>query len=231
MANRKKKKPQPHLSLKRDYEVTKTFFDKFSVVASKTLQLMDLDPGLYDKFTKKQKIEMMRTKFAPPHFEAKYDHQVPRHYIRLIQKRSMEYLESMYIGNPALNLTYYDYLTIGSQFGTFISASYKEKQYCEQAEAYKLIADQVNIYENFGDNTLMMPYFMYLRHMLGHLSQFNYRMYGFDVEWKETKNRLMFAAHIQITSIECEKKNFIFQDKKRPAFRMLLKLRGRTLKG
>jgi hypothetical protein len=222
MAKSKKKKKTPQPSPKRDYEVTKTFFDKFSVIARKTLQLMDLDPALYDRFTKKQKLEMMRTKFAPPHFEAKPGHQVPRHYVRVIQKMSMQYMEHMYIGNPDLGLSYYDYLTMGSQFGTHMSATCEEKQYCEQAEVYKTIAEQVNIYEDFGDHSLMMPYFQYLRLLLDHLSQFNYRMYGFDIVFKQTNNRIMLAAFIQITSVECEKKSFIFQDKKRPAFRLLM---------
>jgi hypothetical protein len=221
MANRKKKKKTPQPSIKRDAAVTKSFFDKFSDIARKTLCLLDLDPALFDTFTKKQKIEMMRPKFAPPHFEAKPGHQVPRHYIRVIQKRSTEYMQYIHIGDPALGLSFYDYLTIGSQFGTFIHARYKEKQYCEQAEVYKTIAERVDIYEDFGDKSLMMPYFHYLRDLLGHLSQFNYRMYGFDLVWKQTKSRLMFAAHIQITSIECEKKNFSHQDKKRPAFRLI----------
>jgi hypothetical protein len=33
--NRKKKKTQTQQSAKRDYEVTKSFFDKFSIVARK----------------------------------------------------------------------------------------------------------------------------------------------------------------------------------------------------
>ena len=221
MANRKKKKTQTPPSAKRDYEVTKAYFDKFSVIARKTLSLMDLDPALYDKFTKKQKIEMMRAKFASPHFEAKPGHKVPRHYIKVVQKRSTEFMEHVCIGDPALKLTFYDYLTMGSQFGTFIHARHKEKQYCEQAEIYNTIAERVDIYEDFGDNSLMMPYFRYLRDILGHLSQFNYRVYGLDIVWKQTNSRLMFAVHIQITSIECEKKNFIHHDKKRPAFRLM----------
>jgi hypothetical protein len=203
-------------------EVTKSFFDKFSVVARKTLQLMDMDPALYDKFTKKQKIEMMRAKIAPPHFEAKPGHRVPRHYIREIQKRSTEFMEYVCIGNPALKLTFYDYLTMGTQFGTFCSATYEEKQYCEQAEVYKTIADQVTLLEDYGEHTLMRHYFEFLRELLGHLSQFNYRMYGFELTFKQTKTRMMMAHYIQITSIECKKRAFIFHDKKRPAFRMFM---------
>lgn len=222
MANRKKKKTPPKSSIKRDCEVTKSFFDKFSIVARKTLQLMELDPALYDKFTKKQKMEMMKAKFAPPHFEAKPGHQVPRQYIREVQKRSTEFMEHICIGDPALKLLFYDYLTMGSQFGTFCCASYKQKQYCEQAVVYKTIADQVNLLEDFGRNTLMKDYLEFLRELLGHLSQFNYRMYGFNLAFKQTRSRMMFAHHIQITSIECEKKAFIFHDKKRPAYRMLI---------
>lgn len=222
MSNRKKKKKIPQHSNKRDYEITKSFFDKFSIVARKTLQLMELDPALYDKFTKKQKLEMMLTKFAPPHFEAKPGHQVPRHYIRIVQKRSTEFMEYVCIGDPALKLTFYDYLTMGTQFGTFCSATYEEKQYCEQAEIYKTIAERVIELEDFGEHTLMRHYFEFLRELLGHLSQFNYRMYGFDLAFKQARTRLMMAHYIQITSIECEKKTFIFHDKKRPAFRMLL---------
>ena len=220
--SRKKKKPQARPSIKRDYEVTKSFFDKFSVVARKTLQLMELDPALYDKFTKKQKIEMMRAKIAPPHFEAKPGHQVPRHYIREVQKRSTEFMEYVCIGDPALKLTFYDYLTMGTQFGTFCSATYEEKQYCEQAEVYKTIAEQVNKLEDFGEHTLMRQYLEFLRELLGHLSQFNYRMYGFDLIFKQTRTRVLLAHYIQITSIECEKKTFIFHDKKRPAFRLIM---------
>lgn len=220
--SKKKKKVQISRSIKKDYEVTKTFFDKFSIVARKTLQLMELDPALYDKFTKKQKIEMMRAKIAPPHFEAMPGHQVPRHYIRLVQKRSTEFMEYVCIGDPALKLTFYDYLTMGSQFGTFCSATHERKQYCEQAEVYKTIADRVIELEDFGEHTLMRQYFEFLRELLGHLSQFNYRMYGFALAFKQTRSRLMLANYIQITSIECEKKAFIFHDKKRPAFRMLM---------
>jgi hypothetical protein len=220
--SKKKKKPQAPPSLKKDFEVTKTFFDKFSIVARKTLQLMELDPALYDKFTKKQKIEMMRTKIAPPHFEAKPGHQVPRHYIREVQKRSTEFMEYVCIGDQALKLTFYDYLTMGSQFGTFCSATYEEKQYCEQAEVYKIIADRVTLLEDFSENTLMRDYFEFLRTLLGHLSQFNYRMYGFELTFKKTRTHVMLAHYIQITSIECDKKAFIFHDKKRPAFRLLM---------
>jgi hypothetical protein len=220
--SRKKKKTQARPSMRRDAEVTKSFFDKFSVVARKTLQLLELDPALYDKFTKKQKIEMMQTKFAPPHFEAKPGHRVPRHYIREVQKRSTEFMEHVFIGDPDLKLTFYDYLTMGSQFGTYCMAIYEEKQYCEQAEVYKTIADQVILLEDFGKNTLMKDYLEFLRQLLGHLSQFNYRMYGFYLTFKQTRTRVMMAHYIQITSIECEKKAFIFHDKKRPAFRMLM---------
>ena len=222
MAKSRKKKKTPQRSVKKDYEVTKSFFDKFSMVARKTLQLMELDPALYDRFTKKQKMEMMKAKFAPPHFEAKPGHQVPRQYIREVQKRSTEFMEHIGIGDPALKLSFYDYLTMGSQFGTFCCASYKEKQHCEQAGVYKTIADQVNLLEDFGKNTLMKDYFEFLRQLLGHLSQFNYRMYGFDLAFKQTRTRMMFAHYIQITSIECEKKAFIIHDKKRPAYRILI---------
>ena len=221
-SRKNKKHTQATPSNKRDYEVTKTFFDKFSEVARKTLQLMDLDPALYDKFTKKQKLEMMQVKFAPPHFEAMPGHQVPRHYIREVQKRSTEYMEYQLIGDPALNLSYYDYLTMGSQFGTYCSATYRDKLNCAHADIYKLIAEQVQIREDFGEHTLMRPYFEFLRAILGNMSQFNYRMYGFSMVFKQPRNRLMMAAFVQITSIECEKKSFVFDDKKRPAFRLLM---------
>ncbi len=56
MSHKKKKKTAPVHSIVRDMEVTKSYFDKFSEVARKTLQLIELDPALYDKFTKKQKM-------------------------------------------------------------------------------------------------------------------------------------------------------------------------------
>ena len=85
MAKPRKKKKPAHPSPAKAFEVTKAYFDHYSIVARKVLQLLELDPGLFDQFTKKQKLDMMGLHSTPPVIKVMPGHHVPRHYLKMIQ--------------------------------------------------------------------------------------------------------------------------------------------------
>jgi len=219
--SRKKKKPQTPPSIKKDFDVTKSYFDKFSIIARKTLQVIGLDPALYDKFTKKQKIEMMRAKMDVPRFVVKKGHSVPRHYVRMIQQESYEFMRIYPVGDREINLTYMDYLTMGNTFLMFMLSKGNSKDYCEQAETYALIAKRAKEYDDGVEaDSLLLDYCTYLQYLLFNVSKINFRMYGFEWQWRETDYTGKFAAHIILTATEPKKEYFKFNDISRPAYKI-----------
>lgn len=217
--NKKKKKQPPLPSIKKDYEVTKTYFDNFSVVARKTLQVLDLDPALYDKFTKKQKIEMMKAKMDIPRVVVKDGHSVPRHYVKMIQQGMYEFMKFYPAGKPEIGLRYIDFVTYGMTFLMFVQFKGKSNEPCEQAEVFKILMEKADIDNMPFEDNLMLNYWYFVQIQLTGISKMNFRIYGMEWEWRELDNRMKFAGHIILTSIKPEKMYFNFRNKIRPAFR------------
>ncbi|MFT3751375.1 MAG: hypothetical protein QM800_00280 [Paludibacter sp.] len=219
---KKKKKKTPQSSTTKDFEVTKSYFDKFSEVARKTLRLIDLDPALYDRFTKKQKIEMMRAKMTVPRVVVKKGHAVPRQYVKMVQQEMHKFMNFYPVGNPEIGLFYSDFIIYGMAFLTYIQTKGNTKNYCEQSEAYKLIAAKASQNDEEFENNFMFNYWQYAHYLLLDISKINFRIYGFEWEWKELDNICKFAGHIILTSCKAEKLHFTYRNKVRPAFRAML---------
>jgi len=218
--SRKKKNVTQQFSIAKDYEVTKTYFDKFSEVARKTLLLLDLDPTLFDHFSKKQKMEMMHAKVITPRVIVKKGHSVPRQYVRLVQQEMHRFMKMHYVGSSDIGLFFIDFVTYGMTFLMFIQARGNLKEYCEQSDTYKLIAAKAQQADDDSTNNLMNDYWYYLHYQLQGLSKINFRIYGFEWEWKETENRCKFAGHVMLTSNKPQKIHFTYNNKVRPAFKV-----------
>ena len=218
--SRKKKKQSPPIN-HPNVAITKSYFDKYSIVARKTLQVIGLDPALFDVFTKRQKQEMMMAKMDSPRFVVKKGHSVPRHYVRKIQQESYEFMRIYPVGNREINLTYIDFLTMGNTFLMFMLSKGNSKDYCEQAETYTLIAKRAKQYDD-GDevDSLLLNYCTYLQYLLFSISKINFRTYGFEWEWRETNYTGKFAAHIILTSTEPKTEHLTYNKISRPAYKI-----------
>lgn len=87
------------------------------MVARKTLEVLELDPTLFDRFTKRQKHKMITLKSDPPRVKAKTGHSIPRHYIRKIQQEIYDIIKIYPVNNNReINLNYMDFLTYGICF-------------------------------------------------------------------------------------------------------------------
>jgi len=218
--SRKKKKQQPP-SITRSLEVTKTYFDKYSAVARKTLQLMDLDPALYDRFTKKQKISMMKIKGDIPRVKARPGHAIPRHYIKKIQQELYDFIKIYPVNsNQEINLSYTDLLTYGICFMTYVALKASSEEEIENKETYQLIFTKIEqvLYEN--DNNIMMDLWQYLRYRVSSLSKINIRIYGFDWSW-DINEAFRSGALITISAVSPQKIHFAYNDKYRPAYQAI----------
>ena len=222
MANRKKKKPQSHPSLKREIEVTKTYFDKFSEVARKLLKLFELDPSLFDKFTKKQKLKMMRLKSNPPRVKAQEGHAIPRHYLRKIQQEIYDLIKIYPVNDDReLNLTYMDLLTYGLSFMLYARLQAESEEQTEHKEIYRLIGEKVEqTLDGYDDNIMMIPW-QYLRYVMSSISKINIRIYGYEWHWITSDFTYRLGSTITVSAVSPKKIHFIYNEKPRPAYQAI----------
>jgi len=222
MAKSKKKKKTSQ-SLTRRLEITKTYFDKYSTVARKTLQVLDLDPSLFDRFTKKQKIEMMQLKSDPPRVKAQAGHSVPRHYIRKIQQEIYDFIKIFPVnGDKVLNLTYMDFLTCGLGFMTYALIKNNSKEHIEHKDIYQLIAERTEEIINGYENCALMHVWQYLRFIMSGISKINIRIYGFNWEWYSNDCSYRVGSTISVSAVSPQKIHFSYNNNSyRPAYQAI----------
>jgi hypothetical protein len=220
MTNRKKKKTPPKQPT--DHGITKSYFDQFSVTARKVLQVMELDPALYDEFTKKQKHEMMLVKFVPPKVHVKPGSSIPQRHIKTVQQELYEFLKHVFVGDESIGLSYFDFSTRGMAFITgLIGIGNKNNDIC-QSERYILIDEKIEMYVNnleFEKN-LMTKFCRYIQYILGGISKLNFRIYGFEWTWQQVANSTCLAGDVLLTVTKQESLNFLYKGMNRPAYRV-----------
>lgn len=221
MATRKKKKKTPP-SLKRNLEITKTYFDKYSVVARKMLQLLELDPTLFDQFTKKQKLKMMELKSDPPRVKAQAGHSIPRHYIRKIQLEMYDFLKVYPVNsNRELNLTYMDFLTYGLSLMSYALIQNNSDEEIQHKELFQQIATKADVALSGDQNNSMMNLWSYIHYFVLSLSKINIRIYGFEWHWDGGNYSYRMGSTVSISSVSPKKIHFTYKDKIRPAYQAI----------
>ena len=219
MANKKKKKTPPKRP--SEYGITKSYFDQFAVTARKVLQLLELDPAIYDEFTKRQKQEIMHVKFAAPKVLAKAGHRIPQRLIKAIQQALYEFLKLEYVGDKHIGLSVLDFSTMGM---AFIAGVKMAKSKNDNHPNYELITKQCEIYESNPelDKNLISNFIRYIQYVLNGVSKLNFRIYGFDWVWKPVDNSSLFGAHIILSETKSEIVNFSYKGVVRPGYRVTM---------
>jgi hypothetical protein len=212
-----KKKKKAQASVVRKYEVTKTYFDQFSATARKVLQLLELDPALYDQFTKKQKLEMMHLKFDLPKVYPATEHKVPRQHIKFIQFYMNEFLENTFVGEAHIRLLYKDLFSMGIQFCTSV-ADMKPENHPDQADIIKLIYDRFIQYEK-DKESIIVELYKFMRMISYYLSKINFRIYGFRFTGWKVKNYSL-SAPFYITSTDARSTYFNYKGKLHKAYQL-----------
>jgi len=221
-SKKKKKKPQALPSIQKELDITKTYFDKYSEVARKTLQLLDLDPKLYDRFTKKQKIKMMLLKSDPPRVKAQTGHSIPRHYLKKVQQEMYDFIKIYPIAeHRELNLTYMDFLTYGICFISYARIKDNSNEEIENKEIYQLISENSKLILNGYENNIMFNLWQYLRFIMSKISKINIRIYGFGWIWNNNDCSYRMGIAISVSAVSPQKIYFTYNDKFRPAYQAI----------
>lgn len=132
-----------------------------------------------------------------------------------------DFTKRTYVGDSSIGLLYYDYLSIGLAFNTLFSRKIKLIEGLDQIDAYSIIADRLEEREN-EVNELMTVYGNYVRYATLYLSKLNFRVYGFTWEYDTPNNSRHLQQQLFITSAEPERIYFTYNQKSRPAYRLLI---------
>lgn len=218
--SRKKKKAAP--SIAKRLEITKSYFDKYSVVARKTLQVLDLEPALFDRFTKKQKTKMMLLKSDPTRVKAKPGDSIPRHYIKKVQQEVYDFMKIYPVNdNDELNLSYMDLLTYGISFVFYAMIKDKTEGYVENKDLYHQIAERADQAFNENENNVMMLMWQFLNFVLTGMSKLNFRVYGYEWHWENNYCSYSTGVNIYITATVPRMIHFVYNNRPRPAYQAL----------
>lgn len=218
MSNRKTKKKKSPPSIAKQIEISKTYFEKYSMVARKTLEVLELDPTLFDRFTKRQKHKMMLLKSDPPRVKAKTGHSIPRHYIRKIQQEIYDIIKIYPVNNNReINLNYMDFLTYGICFLSYARIQNASKEEIDHKEIFQLIAQKSE--ENL--NGIMMFVWQYLQYIMSTITKINIRIYGYNWLWNGSDSDYRLGAIISVSAISPRKIHFLYNNNYRPAFQAI----------
>lgn len=213
MAKNRKKKPQqktPYIHV-----VTKSYFDHYTLVVRKLLQMLTFDPDLFDEFSKKQKLQMMEVRVLPPRVSVHCNHHVPRQYVEYIKKEVNVFMKQ-YFGDESFKLNYEDYLTIGIPFMLTVTDIATE----QGDNASKFVKDFAYIiHKSEEEKPFEDPLLKFVQLQLFDVSKINIRIYG--LKWRyQIESPKSLAGHIYITSMKPEVINFTYRNKSRPAYRL-----------
>jgi len=211
MTTRKKKKPPT--PIRRDQTVSKTYFDLFSDVARKILRIAELDPALFDTFTKKHKQDMMIPKAFPPRVSPQKGHNIPPVYIRGLQRGLTRYMKTTWVGNPEIRLNTYDYVTVGQMFLSYLNKLNTNILNINEThtEIARTVLDRVENVEIDG-NHLMIPLYQYVRLLLVGLSKMNFRIYYHCYDWSQGANPCCLIPTFYICEKRAEQTKFYFRN-------------------
>lgn len=218
--SKKKKKAAP--SIAKRLEITKSYFDRYSAVARKILQVLDLDPALFDRFTKRQKTYMMLLKSELPRVKVRPGDSIPRHYIKKVQQDVYDFIKIYPVNdNDELNLSFMDLLTYGISFTFYAMLKDKTDGEVENKEIYHQIAEKADQAFNGFENNIMMVMWQYMNFVLSGMSKLNFRVYGFEWHWENNYSSYNTGVSIYITATVPRMIHFVYNDRPRPAYQAI----------
>jgi hypothetical protein len=220
--NKKRKKKAPstvHTGSVSSFKITKNHFVQCCTVARKIFQIVDVDPALFDIFSKPQKHAMCLLQMTYPRLCAQKEGSVPRQYLRFLQSEIYFLMEkSMF--NKEAELSLMDMIVYGvTLFGSLnhIMATLPLSE--QQRETLTLVLDRGA--EKDIVNEALSQMAGYLRTTLLQLSQPNFRIYGFEMEPKTVRPPRITAYIVSIIVKESESKKFTCNNIERTGYRLI----------
>jgi hypothetical protein len=203
-------------------KLSKAQLEQRTEIARRIMQHLEFDPDLFDIFSKKQKIQLLRMCLETPTMKSEKERTVPRHYIRVFRENFIYRMKNHDYDHSTCGLSLYDMATFGIPFCLYLSIMLKKGEFGEGPQKELAQKMHAKIEEkNFTDNDYFTWIYDQIHTDVGMLSQPNFRLYGYYFQWRNQKHPAAFERlrlTIYITSTESSHKHFEHNGTKRIAY-------------
>ena len=229
MAKKRKKKTQATTRTTLKSSISKSQFDRGCAIARKMIQFLGFEASLFDLFSKKQKLNLLRNEYAVPNIKVKKGHFVPRHYVRNVRSETLNFMRDNYLHEPS-KLTYMEFVTYGLPFILILRIRFRENFFLEEQNKFiePLLesADKTDLLNKGAFDVV----FNQVAFQLSQYSQVNFRTYGFTYTYESVPNVITGFGNIrftiELTAHECKPVYFVHQNKRRIAHHFILAEEG-----
>ena len=165
---------------------------------------------------------MMRLRFNLPIVKAKPGHQIPRHYLKMVQKEINEFIKIYpVVDDEDLDLVYSDFIIYGLSFigsveHAAINGSEKPNHdlFCLIKKRY----EEVN--EDYSTNVLN-NFSAFIRYQMHAISKINLNIYGFEWQWVVSRVHVEMRIEVLVSVATPRKVYFTYQENVRPAYQAI----------
>jgi hypothetical protein len=189
------------------------------------LRLLNYDPAVFDRFSKKQKEFLLGSESSPPIVEVKRGCLVPRRYVSAIRSELYNFLHAVYV-DPETKFTFMELFTYGIPFVLMLEIMNHKKMATDthNAEFFDRFDKDIQKNEMFK-NKWLDEFYLFLDFETSLYSQVNFRTYGYDFSYDIIKplKHAGFASlriEIRLNSQESESVYFTHNAIRRKAFRV-----------
>lgn len=211
---RKKKQPKQNRPVYRSNTSSIAAKNKAEAVIRKILQAYGFDPGLLDRFSKRQRWMILQLRAESLRFRVAEGHRVPRRVVDFVSETTHRFLRTHYFGDASIGLSYLDLTTYGMAFASIIYAINNNDSF--PPEQMKIIHE---LAEFFGEDRVrqdLYPVGLFIHQIVVMISKVSFRIYGFD--WKLYGSGISIKSDIYLSSEESVSIRFFHRQKEQKAF-------------
>jgi hypothetical protein len=191
-------------------------------VAKKMMQIVDVDPTLFDSFTKKQKTALLQLEKSIPTVRSEPGSAVPKAFVEYTRRYFFNTLEHYYVNeDEVIQLSYMELVTYGSAFYSAVVIYSNNSFFPDDKQAIlQQIMDGVHETDLFSSHRCMVLDGCLLA-IMSSLSQVQFRVYGYNLTWGSANNRSL-TVQVEVHSHAPDSEYVELFGKRHKIFKMFL---------
>jgi hypothetical protein len=217
MAQKKKKKQSQYANPKG----AKTSQDQAYAMVKKVLRAYELDPNVFDSFTKMQRRVLCHALMEPTRFKVEEGHRVPRRLVNFVAESTHRFMRTHYFGDEDVRLSYLEFSTYGLSLAYMVAQLKVTDAHLlseEQLEALTEVAEVLNLEKMVED---LKSLGKHIRSTILMISKLNFRIYGHHWVIEDSKtSESTVSSTVFLSSEEPVSIRFKHNGKERVAFRV-----------
>jgi hypothetical protein len=211
-------------TLKKDLPQHK--LEQCSAIVRKMFRFYDVDPSLFDRLSKKQKIFLLRVCHNVPHVHAEKPNSIPRRHVEAMRKDFFSVLTDNCVDESSNDLTYMEFITYGCPVSDVMVALHSHNFFKNSPQNADVLRQFAEGYEKgiAKYEAVIMDMWHIVRRIMLAYSQVNFRIYGYQWKWEDIRdNALSFPsrrANILLTAQDARHGYFTYKGISRLAYKV-----------